>query len=225
MDVLDRLHTGLTRALESRGGDPYAPFSIGELYRQLIPYRAVRGELALLELAAYEHALLRLLAGERGYLRIEQPGVVDDLRRELREPNPILGVYRDYAAVQVQLADGGADETLEHPEASAGYEAPSLPPQPPPMSRGAFDPDSAEGGAEERSTRTRGSGLESREGEPGGSPCVRCDERLPEVAGLRFCPGCGADQLQQSCAGCGAEVLRAWSFCVHCGQPQSEGSR
>jgi hypothetical protein len=226
MDLLDRLHARLQAALDGRSGGPDEPFTVGELYQQLIPYRAVRGELALLELAPYEHALLRLLAGERGYLELSEPAVVDDLRRELREPNPILGVYRDYASVEVRLAsaagaaDGAADEVADR------FVAPPLPP-PLPLkedrvgereSPATHDHPSAPGKA-----GNGGRGAEDGDPRAGSSPpapCTRCGEELPEVEGLRFCPTCGAEQREPSCAGCGAQVDPAWSFCVHCGVRQ-----
>ncbi|MBA2671397.1 MAG: hypothetical protein H0U67_13580, partial [Gemmatimonadetes bacterium] len=104
MDVLDRLFARLQKALATRSGEADDPLTVADLYQRLIPYRSVRSELGLLELAPYEHALLRLLAGERGLLTIPEPGVVEEIRRELAEPNPILGVYRDYADTEVHLS-------------------------------------------------------------------------------------------------------------------------
>ncbi|MDB4947940.1 MAG: Double zinc ribbon, partial [Gemmatimonadetes bacterium] len=100
MDALDRLYR---RVVESLAHVPRqmegVPVTIGELYQTVAPYRAVRGDLGLTELAAYEHTLLRFLAGERDYVSIDREGVQDELRRELKAPNPILGIYRDYADV------------------------------------------------------------------------------------------------------------------------------
>ena len=107
MDLLDRLHHALRGALE-RSGPRTRPLTIAELYQQLIPYRAVRGELGVWELAEYEHALLRLLAGEGGHLAVAAPEAREEFRRELASPNPILGIYRDYATVEVELGAAGA---------------------------------------------------------------------------------------------------------------------
>lgn len=115
-DLVDRLFERLRIALDrdpaaTRGRSP----TVGDVYQRLIPYRAVRGELGILELAEYEHALLRLLAGERGHLVIEGDVAREELQRELASPNPILGVYRDYSALGVRLLDrhpdgGAADD-------------------------------------------------------------------------------------------------------------------
>ncbi|CAN5637886.1 hypothetical protein BH23GEM6_BH23GEM6_14400 [soil metagenome] len=210
MDVLERLHARLVQALASRGGDKLAPFTIAELYQQLIPYRAVRGELKLLELAPYEHALLRLLAGERGYLTIAQQGVVEELRRELQQRNPILGIYRDYAEISVFLSDTSTgsddaesflgDQFVAPPLVPPASFSPPLPEAKPALITTADDP------------------------VPGKPSCTGCRQILPEVDGLRFCPSCGADQNAPACAGCGASVALGWSFCVLCGHPQRVAS-
>lgn len=89
------------------GGPGTAAPTVGDIYQRLIPYRAVRGELGIMELADYEHALLRLLAGERGYVSLGEERARAEFVAELSSPNPILGVYRDYAAATVRVAGQG----------------------------------------------------------------------------------------------------------------------
>jgi hypothetical protein len=211
VDVLDRLHARLQQALASRGGDMLAPFTIAELYQQLIPYRAVRGELKLLELAPYEHALLRLLAGERGYVTIAQQGVVEELRRELQQRNPILGIYRDYAEITVFLSDTPEEAGDGTWPGEDLFVAPPLVPSP--SSVAPPDPP--------RQTLITAA-PEAARAKPS---CTSCRELLPAVEGLRFCPGCGADQKALACPGCAARVLPGWSFCVLCGHPQHQAGR
>jgi hypothetical protein len=216
MDVLDRLFARLQKALASRPGEAHDPVTVADLYQRLIPYRSVRSELGLLELAPYEHALLRLLAGERDLLTIQQTGVVEELRRELSEPNPILGIYRDYADIEVHLR-GAGDEHGSAQEAAA-YVAPPLPLMPilvsdllPP----AFDEPAAT--VEDPAVTSRTSDLDETltAGE-----CIRCGEELPMVANLRFCPACGVDQSEPPCTACGSPVRSGWQYCVHCGRRQ-----
>jgi hypothetical protein len=241
MEVVDRLHARLRQALESRGGDPHEPFTVADLYQRLVPYRAVRDQLGLLELAPYEHALLRLLAGENGHLIVEDAGVVEDLRRELGEPNPILGVYRDYAHVEVRLARAG--DAASHAPGSAGYVAPPLhtarnaPELATLPDAGTTPAPAAEAGAS--SGREPGEGVDADPrveygNEPGADlaapsgasvtdgPCIRCRAPLPDVEGLRFCPACGADQQPPACDGCGSAMDPEWAFCVHCGRARAE---
>ncbi len=188
MDLLDRLFQKLRDAAGRRFPASAEPaFTVAELYQQLIPYRGVRGELGILELAEYEHAFLRLLAGERGYLRVEPPQVREELRKELASPNPILGIYRDYAAARVELA--------------ADAELPTVPERTP---------------AAERST------LPERSSAPpvpaaDTSSCHACRAVLPREAGLRFCPGCGANQREAPCPDCGFALRSDWNFCIRCG--------
>ncbi|MBW3572406.1 MAG: hypothetical protein KY467_14990, partial [Gemmatimonadetes bacterium] len=92
MDALDRLYRRVSLALAR---DPGRALTVGDLYQEVVPYRLIRAELGFAELAEYEHALLRLLAGEREYLETERPEVAEEFRRELQAPNPILGIYRD----------------------------------------------------------------------------------------------------------------------------------
>ncbi|MEE9207599.1 MAG: zinc ribbon domain-containing protein, partial [Gemmatimonadota bacterium] len=60
----------------------------------------------------------------------------------------------------------------------------------------------------------------------GGAPasanqgCRSCQEELPDVADLRFCPHCGTDQNRWDCNECQAEIQRPWRFCPKCGAGQ-----
>jgi hypothetical protein len=116
MDIVDRLYHHLTQAIERGGAPPRGrTLTIADVYQQLIPYRAVRSELGVWELAEYEHALVRLLAGERGYVSLGTLEARDELIRELASSNPILGIYRDYPAVQVVIAAAAESEPESAP--------------------------------------------------------------------------------------------------------------
>jgi hypothetical protein len=51
----------------------------------------------------YEDALVRLLAGEGGYLILDSEPALRDLRAELESAHPNTGIYREFAAVDVLL--------------------------------------------------------------------------------------------------------------------------
>jgi hypothetical protein len=201
MDVVDRLHQRLEEAVAR--DRPLDGLTVGDLYQQLIPYRAVRTELGLLELAPYEHALLRLLSGERGYLRLEDDDARDEIARELAAPNPILGIYRDYAGVRVTLGPSDA--------------APLVTPVPPPSSAPPAPPAKAPPAPEPPVER-----LISAPPEPPvpARPlaCRSCHSPLPTDAEVRFCPTCGVDQTLTPCAGCGMPLRAEWNFCIRCGR-------
>jgi hypothetical protein len=215
MDALDRLYR---RVVENLAHVPRqmegVPVTIGELYQTVAPYRAVRGDLGLTELAAYEHTLLRFLAGERDYVSIDAAGVQDELQRELRAPNPILGVYRDYAEVGVHV----------NPNIQVRADAP---PPPPPgeasVSSTASGSSTAPGGWPEVVPTPRIVPQPPRR-EPPPPParpaCPGCRSTLPEGRDARFCPFCGKPLQPVPCAACGASVEPEWSFCVECGSPR-----
>jgi hypothetical protein len=65
MDLLVQLHERLIATLTAAPRSEL-PITVSELYQRFIPYRAIRHEIGVMELAAYEHALLRLLGCENG---------------------------------------------------------------------------------------------------------------------------------------------------------------
>lgn len=96
-DELDRLFRRLVDVLrDARGPRWLAPFTVGELYRDLVPYPRVRTSLGFWSHGDYEITLLRLLAGERGYVLPDVDDVRDACARELAEAVPDRAVYRKY---------------------------------------------------------------------------------------------------------------------------------
>jgi hypothetical protein len=97
-----RLYERLTEALQRTRRDPFnVPVTVAEIYRELVPYRLVRTEIGFDMNADYEHALLRLLAGEGEWVRLEPTQAAEEIRRELHGTNPNLGLYRNYAGCDV----------------------------------------------------------------------------------------------------------------------------
>jgi RNA polymerase subunit RPABC4/transcription elongation factor Spt4 len=213
MDNLYRMYLRLLQPLEAQAAaEGAATVTIGDLYQTLIPYRLVRAELGFSELKEYEHTLLRLLAGEGGFLEVELPDAVDEFRRELASPNPILGIYRDYAAVGVAV---GAGDTDPLPPPRPASEPPPAPPPPPPPS--GPTPRSSEAAAETGA-------VEASAAAPEGSPakrqpvaCVGCGRSLPGDRRARFCPFCGVNQVALPCDECGALLEPTWWYCIECG--------
>lgn len=87
------------------------PLEVGEILDQLVPYRAARRDGLLDTNDDYLHAVMQLLAGERGYVFADDL-MQDDLRNELASPNPDLGVLRTYRGAKVRLATTLAQEVL-----------------------------------------------------------------------------------------------------------------
>ena len=108
MDELDRMYRRLVQNIRTGFPDLMGrPFEIAEVYTTIIPYRHNRRELELDTNQDYEHALLRLLSGERGYL-IGDPQMQADLRAEIESPNPDLTKFRAYSTTMVSIAPDGA---------------------------------------------------------------------------------------------------------------------
>lgn len=100
-EVVTRLYRCLVEELRRRGHDEEHPLKVSELYQELVPYRAVRSSLGVELNADYEHALLRLLAGERNLLRLEPEQAREELRREVDAPYPFVGLFRKFSASNV----------------------------------------------------------------------------------------------------------------------------
>lgn len=190
--VVERLHRCLVEAiLQTRPEGLERPVTVAEIYQDLAPYRAVRSILQVEINADYEHALLRLLAGENGYVRLEPEDAQKELRRELRSPDPNVGLFRKFAA---------CDAWVNPP---AGFVPRSDQPAPPPGGTKATSPSASTGPL---TTKSSTSGT-----------CAFCGEVNPTDREVRFCPFCGADQEQRPCPACGEILERSWKFCTRCG--------
>ena len=112
-EVLARFHRTLVREIQAKSPEQInSPFSVAEIYQNLVPYRTHRDEIGVEMNADYEYALLRLLAGEGDFLSIESKTARQEIREELDSPNPNTGLYRDFAAADVRLNQDMLDETL-----------------------------------------------------------------------------------------------------------------
>lgn len=101
--VLERIFDRLVRTLSAGGPDQLrAPFSVAEIVQALVPYRTYRNELGVDTLQDYEHAVLELLSGERGWL-ICDPDTVAVIKKELASPDPDTGLLRRLQTVEVRM--------------------------------------------------------------------------------------------------------------------------
>src|SRR5438046_2210661 len=134
-DDLDRLFERLVSVLAADApGRLAVPFPAAEVYERLVPYRSNRSILKVATHQDYEMAVLRLLAGERGYTSLEPTEVQDALRREAGEANPDTALFRQFPDAILSLNRLAAERSLR------GDRAYAPPPPPPP----APTPESAE---------------------------------------------------------------------------------
>lgn len=235
--VIAQLHRTLVDALRrSRAGALDRPVTVAEIYQDLLPYRTARAEIGFEMNADYEHALLRLLAGEGDYARIEPREVRDKLRMELDSPNPNVGLFRSYAACDVWVSIDDEDEAAPQAAAAAAPVEPSweaefvgnddveddedafdIEPEPvsAPETHAAsarFEIAADQPAEEAERERDARSHEDVRAG-----ACGFCGAELPSDRMVNFCPYCGTDQSQQPCPACGELLDPLWRFCVSCG--------
>jgi hypothetical protein len=247
MDDLDRLYRLLVRNARTAGPDYLArPFELAELYQTLIPYRHYRRELGIETSEDYELALMRLIAGERGYM-VSEPEVQQALMRELGSPNPEPSAFRQYAHSHVAFqpdavraissSDGVPVQRASTPSASS-FSAPTMPTQPsaPPMAASPMaappmpapprptpmmppvpPPRPSAGMPAPPPLDTHVTGRAPLTIEAHGG-CRYCGGTLPDGRRITFCPHCGQNLTLQHCPACGTELEVGWKFCVVCGR-------
>lgn len=192
MDALDKMFHVLVRTL--RINNPAlldAPFTVGELHSQILPYRHFRRELGLATNQEYEMILMELLTGARGYLDVDER-LRDALGKELASGTPEPSRVREFADAHVSIS------------AAAQATVPDLRPAPQQQPRhtpGARPVTPAELPSVRDNTR-----------------CRYCGGDLPAGRELNYCPHCGQNLQVLNCPACGAEVEAGWRFCVACGK-------
>lgn len=222
-DVLQRFHRVLVEEITERRPEYLdGPFTVAEIYQNLVPYGTHRDRIGIEMNGDYEDALLRLLAGEGGYLTLESAHALRELQEELDSSNPNTGLYREYAAVDVRLgsAEGsGPADKGDEPESSR-QDAPAADEvQEDAMSVEDLAPQAED--ALPEYVQEIGAMLteDDSAAAPSETPdaCPWCRAELPERDNLNFCPFCGTDVHLVPCPGCGEELEPDWRFCITCG--------
>jgi RNA polymerase subunit RPABC4/transcription elongation factor Spt4 len=235
--VVSRLHQALVDAIrQHRPTHTQQPISVAEIYQELVPYRNVRSLLGVEMNADYEYALLRLLAGEGGYARLEPAEAREALRLEIGSPNPNVSLYRKFAGCDVFLDLEAVPErsTRSFPgeiglagntPGASELEAPSFVPARAPSVRSPFVYSQIEDAngrqaappADEEPRAWSEGELEVS------ATCGFCHAPLPDDRAINFCPFCGTDQRGLACAGCGEVLEAGWRFCPSCGATVAHG--
>jgi len=221
-DALARFHRVLVEEIVlNRPAYLREPFTVAEIYQNLVPYRTHRDRIGLEMNGDYEDALLRLLAGEGDYLVLESEHARQEIREELSSSNMNTGLYREFAAVDVRLNPLRMPRDIPDPvslraafvppETEVAAPAPHAPsrvaqPSPPPAPTPPAPHDHVAPEAQETPTG-----------------CPWCREPLPRRSNLNFCPFCGADLQTAPCSTCGGELEVGWRFCPACGTSVGDG--
>jgi hypothetical protein len=139
--LVERLHAALVEEIRTRRPEYLqGPFTVAEIYQELVPYRNYRDQIGAAMNGDYEDALLRLLSGSGGYLVLESEPARKRLQEELQSNNPNTGIFREYAALDVRLNQARLPpEAIGMPAQGAAGQRPagSAPPAGAPTATGA----------------------------------------------------------------------------------------
>jgi len=231
----------LVQRLTEEGMPIEIPISVAELHRRLLPYPLCRDRLRFASKAEYDLGFLNLLVDDLS-LHVPETALREAVRQELGSPEPGLALLQRFAASEVRmrsLAGGMAGAPTDLTESAGDTEMPGAAAETgPPIfeletgrSRGDYLPGLDDPLFVPRDEATDALGLSTadrKDAPPDRAPasaeagevesCRSCDAALPDRAGVRFCPRCGADQERWPCPGCGEEVERGWSYCALCGK-------
>lgn len=237
-DDVDRLAFRLSRVV--RGQYPQLEthgFTLTDIEERLLPFRDARREMADATPRAYETGLLRLLAGERGYLATDA-ALQAACRRALSMPSPAYALVRGFATTPVRLGSAAAwqDAPTATPPGVAAFASSASAAASPPwrqiarpivVSDAVSYPTAPHRATPERfdlfPAPTRRASLPMANPQPTAaaaseaSCCLYCDAALPGRE-VTFCPHCGTDLTKRQCPACSTELEAHWKFCVTCGR-------
>lgn len=219
-DELDRLFERLVEVL-ARDARLAVPFPAAELYERLVPYRSNRSRLKVATHQDYEMSVLRLLAGERGFVQLEPADVREAMQREVTASNPDPAFFRNFPEAQVMINRFAAERVLRGP---AGYAPPEPEPEPEAEPEAEVEPEPIGWTPERlgpppvRFSQSPEPAFELAEEPPALRQCPYCGGSLPANRKVNFCPHCGQPPLGElKCPACGTEVDVGWAYCIGCG--------
>ncbi|HWA16333.1 MAG TPA: zinc ribbon domain-containing protein [Gemmatimonadales bacterium] len=227
----------------------HRPLTIGDLLGSIIPYRTTRRALSIDSAEDYDVLVMRLCAGEAGFVRMLSDDVAQVLRDQISSPNPDLDVLREHKQAELVLQTEplahalgpGPEEAFAPPEVEEFFEEPE--PEPPSRrapslrSEQAAEPPSrrisfaAEPAppmvppppriTAEPTKRTPSPPSAGLHAE-GSTRCSFCGGRLPSGRTINFCPHCGQNQSMNRCPECQSDLEIGWKHCINCGHPTGE---
>ncbi len=113
LDDLDRLAFRLSRTVRTQYPHLLTQgFTLTDLEERLLPFREARREMADGGADAFERAVLRLIAGERGYL-LAEPGLQAACVQALASPSPSMSLVRAWATASLTLAQSATAIGME----------------------------------------------------------------------------------------------------------------
>ena len=237
MDELTRFAQRLVEQLGATGEGVHRPVEIATLRETVLPYRTHRRALGIETVEDYETVLLRLVAGERGYVKTMPAEAARRCRDELAQANPDLAILDQLADATVQItsmaaaqivgdrADGRTSaQTIEVDEAdgrTGGRVVEDVKPRAPiknekPLKKPA---QSAPPPEVIVSSELPASSVNAAKSASAAGSCPQCQHAIPSGRQVVFCPWCGTRLIPFTCARCQTELDSQWKHCITCGAP------
>ena len=206
MDELTRFARRLVEQLTASKEGVNRAVPIGQIREKILPYRTHRRALMLESVEDYETVLLRLVAGERGFVRALPAAAAKRCQDELRK------VATKIPAPAQIVADDGDVTLSEATVLSAAKEKGSV---------------SAEAPAPSAAARPQGDkpAAVRPQGDHGQGECRHCHHVMPAGRTVVFCPWCGGRLIPFTCARCQTELDSEWRHCITCGAPVKDPHR
>jgi hypothetical protein len=245
MDELTRFAQRLVEQLGASGEGVHRPVEVAALRETVLPYRTHRRALGIESVEDYETILLRLVAGERGYVKTVPAEAAKRCREELTLANPDLAVLDEVAAATVQItsmaaaqivdagadgrtggravsADGGVSEVggdgEDKPKPRAKAEKPAEKPIEKPARKVVPSSPSSPPPLSVPSSPSSPSSPSLRSSPPM-ETCSECHRPIPSGRQVVFCPWCAKRLIPFTCPRCNTELDSAWRHCITCGAP------
>ena len=217
MTDLERFFRRLVANLaESDPSRLHHPLPLEEVKGSIVPYRSNRRALHLESSEDYELILLRLCAGEGGFVRTEPEEARVQFVEEVRSPNPDLDVLGRFENVLLSLRSEPLARALgPEPDPDLPF-APAAPLPAPPLAGldlPELDPIDPLDELEQQDLVEAGDET-ATSADP---QCLYCGGSLPGDRPVRYCPHCGQRQAPPECPQCHSEVEPGWRHCVSCG--------
>ncbi len=197
MDDLTRFAQRLVEQLGASRDGVHRPVEVAALRETVLPYRAHRRALGIESVEDYETILLRLVSGERGYVKTLPAEAAERCREELAHANPDLGVLDEVGAATVQITSMAAAQVVDGGDGRKDAAAAPPPKSPAPS---------------ERSVSSAKSGSPA-------VTCPHCKHSMPSGRQVVFCPWCGKRLIPFTCSRCNTELDSEWKHCITCGAP------
>lgn len=220
----------------------HRPLAVGDLLTSVMPYRTNRRSLAIDSAEDYDMLVLRLCAGEGGFVRMVDEDITQLFNDQLTSPNPDLGILREHPKAEMLLGTEplahalgpGPDESYAPPEdepidlpAAPRRIEPVVEPPVEPVRRMSFSAEPAPPATPMVPPLPRITAEPTPTGpvlhRETGARCGFCGGRLPSSRTVNFCPHCGQNQSFTRCPECQSELELGWRHCITCGHHVVEG--